>query len=62
MHKILFYFEFKIDQNAFYFIPNFINKSCIFTFLNSNQISLAIFGFFYTFLWILQVSYFAHMK
>jgi hypothetical protein len=58
MHKILFYFEFKLDQNAFSFKPNFINKSCRFTLLDSNKTGLAIFGFFYTFLEILQGSCF----
>jgi hypothetical protein len=62
MHKILFYFEFKIDENAFNFMPNFINKICRVRILVSNKTILTIFGFFYNFLRILQVSCFAHMK
>jgi hypothetical protein len=56
MHKIPFYFKFKINQKAFSFKPNFINKSCRFIFIDSNKTSLVIFGFFYTFLCILQVD------
>jgi hypothetical protein len=48
MHKIPFYFKFKINQKAFSFKPNFINKSCRFIFLDSIKTGLVIFGFFYT--------------
>jgi hypothetical protein len=50
MNKIPFYFNFEINQKAFSFKPNFINKSCRFIFLDSNKTGIVIFGFFDTFL------------
>jgi hypothetical protein len=46
--------KFKINQKVFSFKPDFINKSCRIRLLDSSKTSLAIFGFFYKFLWILQ--------
>jgi hypothetical protein len=56
MPMIPFLLEFKINQKVFSFKPDFINKSCRIILLNFNKTSLAIFGFFYKFLWILQVD------
>jgi hypothetical protein len=56
MTKIPFLLKFKITQKVFSFKPDFINKSCRFIFLDSNKTSFIIFGFFYIFLWILQVD------
>jgi hypothetical protein len=52
--------EFKINQKVFSFKPNFINKSCRIRLLDPNKTGLAIFGFVYTFLWILRVDSFAN--
>jgi hypothetical protein len=57
MHKIPLLLRFKIDSKVFSFKPNFINKSCRAWILVSNKTSLTILGFFYTFLWILQVDW-----
>jgi hypothetical protein len=54
MHTLLI--KFKINQNVFSFKPDFINKSCRVILLDSNKTCLVIFGFFYIFLWILQVD------
>jgi hypothetical protein len=56
MHEIPLLLKFKIDQRVFSFKPDIINKSCRFVLLYSNKTGLVIFGFFYTFLWILQVD------
>jgi hypothetical protein len=56
MHEIPLLLKFKIDQKVFSFKPDFINKSCRVIVLDSNKTSLVIFGFFYTFLGILQVD------
>jgi hypothetical protein len=56
IHKISFSLNSKITLKAFGFKPYSINKSCRFIFLDPNKTGLVIFGFFYTFLWILQVE------
>jgi hypothetical protein len=58
MPMISFLLEFKINQKVFSFKPDFINKSCRIILLDSNRTGLAIFRFFYKFLWILQVGCF----
>jgi hypothetical protein len=50
--------NFKITPNIFGFKLNSTNKSCRARFQKYNKISLAIFGFFYKFLSILQVDSF----
>jgi hypothetical protein len=56
MHMTPFLLKFKISQKVSSFKPYSINKNCRFIFLDSNKTGLVIFGFFYTFLWILQVD------
>jgi hypothetical protein len=46
--------KFKINENVFSFKPDSINKSCRIRLLDSNKTCLAIFGFFYKFLWIFK--------
>jgi hypothetical protein len=56
IQKISFSLNSKIILKAFGFKPYSINKSCRFIFLDPNKTGLVIFGFLYTFLWILQVD------
>jgi hypothetical protein len=48
--------NFKITKKIFWFTLHFSNKSCRAKLLEYNKIGLAIFGFFYKFLWIFQVG------
>jgi hypothetical protein len=56
IHKIPLFLNSKMTLKAFGFKPDSINKSCRFIFLDSKKTGLVIFGFYYTFLWILQVD------
>jgi hypothetical protein len=58
MLKIPLLLEFKINQKVFSFNSNFSNKRSRVQLLEYNKASSTIFGFFYEFLWILQVGCF----